>query len=103
MAKYLRGLELAKKEDYAAGDRIFERISPAFSVFWAGYYLEGATKLALGQSAQAETILAKYLGRVPDDLKAGPLIAAAAPQHPAASRALQYPKPIVRQRPDATA
>src|SRR5258708_28127145 len=81
MATYLRGLETAKKQDYAAADRIFERISPAFSVFWAGYYLQGATKLALGQSAQAETILAKYLGRVPDDLKAGRLIPTAPLQH----------------------
>ena len=56
MANYLRGLELAKRQDYAAADRIFERISPAFSVFWAGYYLQGATKLALGQSAQAEAM-----------------------------------------------
>jgi cellulose synthase operon protein C len=33
MANYLRGLELAKKQDYAAADRIFDRISPAFSAF----------------------------------------------------------------------
>jgi tetratricopeptide (TPR) repeat protein len=54
---YLRGLELATKQDYAGADRIFDRISPGFSVFWTGYYLQGATKLALGQPAQAEAIL----------------------------------------------
>jgi putative PEP-CTERM system TPR-repeat lipoprotein len=99
MANYLRGLELAKKQDYAAADRIFERISPAFSVFWAGYYLQGATKLALGQSAQAEGILAKYLTRVPDDLKAARLIATAALQQRSPSRAIEYLKPIVDKVP----
>jgi putative PEP-CTERM system TPR-repeat lipoprotein len=95
MANYLRGLELAKKQDYAAADRIFDRISPAFSLFWAGYYLQGATKLALGQSAQAEAILAKYLDRVPDDLRAGRLIATAALQQRSPSRAIEYLKPMV--------
>jgi putative PEP-CTERM system TPR-repeat lipoprotein len=99
MANYLRGSELAKKQDYAAADRIFDRISPAFSVFWAGYYLQGATKLALGQSAQAEAILAKYLNRVPDDVKAGRLIATAALQQRSASRAIEYLKPIVDKVP----
>jgi putative PEP-CTERM system TPR-repeat lipoprotein len=99
MANYLRGLELAKKQDYTAADRIFERISPAFSVFWAGYYLQGATKLALGQSAQAETILAKYLSRVPDDVKAARLLATAAMQQRSPSRAIEYLKPIVDKVP----
>ena len=99
MANYLRGLELAKKQDYAAADRIFDRISPAFSVFWAGYYLQGATKLALGQSAQAEALLAKYLTRVPDDLKAARLIATAALQQRSPSRAIEYLKPIVDKVP----
>jgi putative PEP-CTERM system TPR-repeat lipoprotein len=95
MANYLRGLELAKKQDYAAADRIFDRISPAFSTLWAGYYLQGATKLALGQSAQAEAILAKYLNHVPDDVRAGRLIATAALQQRSASRAVEYLKPMV--------
>jgi putative PEP-CTERM system TPR-repeat lipoprotein len=99
MANYLRGLELAKKQDYAAADRIFDRISPAFSVFWAGYYLQGATKLALGQSAQAEALLAKYLNRVPDDLRAARLIANAALQQRSPSRAIEYLKPMVDKGP----
>jgi len=95
MANYLKALELAKKQDYAAADRIFDRISPGFSVFWAGYYLQGATKFALGQYAQAETILAKYLNRVPDDLKAARLIATAAMQQHSPARAIEYLRPIV--------
>src|SRR5712671_3583843 len=99
MANYLRGLELAKKQDYTAADRIFDRISPAFSVFWAGYYLQGATKLALGQSAQAEALLAKYLTRVPDDLRASRLIATAALQQRSAPRAIEHLKPMVDKVP----
>lgn len=99
MANYLRGLELAKQQQYAAADRIFERISPAFQMFWAGYYLQGATKLALGQFAQAEAILAKYLGHVPNDLRAARLIASAALQQRAASRAIQYLKPLTDNSP----
>jgi putative PEP-CTERM system TPR-repeat lipoprotein len=95
MANYLRGLELSKQKQYAAADRIFDRISPAFSNFWAGYYLQGATKLALGQSAQAENILSKYLAHATGDPRATRLIASAALQQHAPSRAIDYLKPLV--------
>jgi len=91
-ANTLRALELAKQQQYAAADRIFDRISPAFPRFWTGYYLQGATKLALGQFAQAESILSKYLAHVPVDQRASRLIASAALQQHAASRAIDYLK-----------
>src|SRR4029077_16126671 len=78
MANYLRGVELAKQQKYAEADRIFDRIGPGFAEFWPGYYLQGATKLKLGQYAQAETSLAKFRAHVLDDIKAAQLIAAAA-------------------------
>ena len=93
MANYLRGLELAKQQQYAAADRIFDRISPAFPKFWTGYYLQGATKLALGQFAQAESVLSKYLAFAPVDQRATRLIASAALQQRAPSRAIDYLKP----------
>jgi cellulose synthase operon protein C len=93
MANFLRALELDKQQQYAAADRIFDRISPSFPRFWAGYYLQGATKLALGQFAQAESILSKYLARVPVDQRASRLIASAALQQHAPSRAIDYLKP----------
>jgi putative PEP-CTERM system TPR-repeat lipoprotein len=99
MANYLRALELAKQQKFAEADRIFDRISPSFSVFWAGYYLQGATKLALGQYAQAETILGKYLSRVPEDVRAARLAANAALQQRAAPRAIEYLKPLVDKIP----
>ena len=78
MANYLRGLELAKQKNYAGADRILDRISPGFAGFWAGYYVQGATKYNLGQYAQAEQSLAKYLANVPEDIGATRLIASAA-------------------------
>jgi len=92
MANYLRGLELAKQQQYTAADRIFDRISPSFQRFWTGYYLQGATKLALGQFAQAESVLSKYLAHVPVDQRASRLIASAALQQHAPSRAIDYLK-----------
>jgi putative PEP-CTERM system TPR-repeat lipoprotein len=103
-ANYLRGLELAKQQKYADADRIFDRIVPGFAAFWTGYYLQGATKLALGQYAQAETSLGKFLAHVPDDVRATRLIATAALQQHASSRAIEYLKPLVAKMPaDAAA
>jgi len=99
MANYLRGVELAKQEKYAEADRIFDRISTGFAGFWPGYYAQGATKLKLGQYGQAETSLGKYRARVPDDMKAAQLIAAAALQQQAASRAIAYLKPFADKTP----
>jgi putative PEP-CTERM system TPR-repeat lipoprotein len=95
MANFLRAVELAKQKQYAAADRIFDRISPAFPRYWTGYYLQGATKFVLGQSAQAESILSKYLAHVPGDPQASRLIASAALQQQAPSRAIDYLKPLV--------
>jgi putative PEP-CTERM system TPR-repeat lipoprotein len=99
MANYLRGLELAKQQKYAEADRIFDRISPGFATYWAGYYVQGATKYNLRQYAQAETSLAKYLAHAPDNITAVRLIATAALQQQAASRAIDYLKPLVDKLP----
>ncbi len=94
MANYLRGVELAKQEKYAEADRIFDRLSPDFAGFWPGYYAQGVTKLKLGQYAQAETSLGKFRAHNPDDLKAAQLIATAALNQRAPSRAIDYLKPF---------
>ena len=99
MANFLRGLELTKQEKYAEADRILDRISPGFTAFWPGYYVQGATKLKLGQFAQAETSLGKYLAHLPDDVRAAQLIAAAALQQRAAQRAIEYLKPFADKTP----
>src|SRR5438270_1280712 len=98
-ANYLRGVELAKQEKYAEADRIFDRLSRGFTEFWLGYYAQGETKLKLGEYAQAEASLGKYLSHAPDDLGAARLIATAALQQHAASRAVEYLKPLVEKAP----
>jgi putative PEP-CTERM system TPR-repeat lipoprotein len=103
MANYLRGLELVKQEKYAEADRLLDRISPGFAAFWPGYYAQGATKLKLGQYAQAETSLGKYFAHLPDDAKAAQLIATAALEQQAASRAIAYLKPFADKTPADTA
>jgi putative PEP-CTERM system TPR-repeat lipoprotein len=99
MANFLRGLELAQQEKYSEADRIFDRISLGFAAFWPGYYVQGATKLKLGQSAQAEASLGKYRAHAPDDIKAAQLIATAALQQQAPSRAIEYLKPFADKTP----
>src|SRR6266481_2247408 len=99
LANYLRGLELAKQEKYAEADRIFDRISPGFAAFWPAYYVQGATKLKLGQYGQAEISLGKYRAHAPDDVKAAQLIATAALQQQAATRAIGYLKPFADKTP----
>jgi len=99
MANYTRGLELFKQQKYVDADRIFDRLSPGFAAFWAGYYLQGLTKSALGQYAQAEMSLGKYLAHRPDDVRAVRLIATVALQQQAALRAIEYLKPLVDKSP----
>jgi putative PEP-CTERM system TPR-repeat lipoprotein len=102
-ANYLRGVELAKQEKYAEADRIFDRLSPDFARFWSGYYAQGVTKFKLGQYGQAETILGKFRAHNPDDPKASQLIATAALNQRAPSRAVDYLKPFADKTPaDAT-
>jgi putative PEP-CTERM system TPR-repeat lipoprotein len=99
MANYLRGLELAKQQKYVEADRIFDRIGQGFAGFWPGYYPQGMTKFALGQYAQAEASLGKYLAHRPHDLWAARVIAMAALQQQAAPRAIEYLKPLVDKTP----
>jgi putative PEP-CTERM system TPR-repeat lipoprotein len=99
MANYLHALELAKQQKYAAADHLFDRLSGFFTKFPAGYYLQGATKLALGQFAQAEDILRLYLGQFPADARAVRLAAIAALRQGAPTRAIGYLKTVVNKTP----
>jgi cellulose synthase operon protein C len=94
MANYLRALEAAKQQHFVEADRLFDRLSPMFDQYPAGYYLQGATKFALGQNAQAETILDRYLALAPNDVRAARIAAAAALRQRAPARAINYLKPV---------
>ena len=97
MANYLRAVEEGGQKQYTAADRLLDRLSLAFDQFPAGYYVQGAIKVELGQYAQAEAILAKYLDRARGDIKAARLAAFAALQQRAPSRAIEYLKPLATQ------
>ena len=103
MAKYLRGLEYVRQQNYVAADQIFSAIAGAFTAFPYGYYVQGATKFALGQFGPAESILRDYLHHFPTDPNAMRLIALAALQQHGAPRAIDYLKPLADKSPvDAT-
>ena len=102
MANYLRGLEYVKRQNYTAADQIFHTIAAGFTAFPYGYYVQGATKFALGQFDQAESILRDYLKHFPSDASATRLIARAALQQHGAPRAIDYLKPLAdNSLPDA--
>jgi putative PEP-CTERM system TPR-repeat lipoprotein len=103
MANYLRGLEYAKQQNYVAADQIFSTIADAFTAFPYGYYVQGATKFALGQFGPTESILHEYLHHFPTDPNAMRLIALAALRQHGAPRAIDYLKPLADESPpDAT-
>ena len=99
MAKYLRGLEYVKRQNYTAADQIFHTIAGTFTAFPYGYYVQGATKFALGQFGPAESILRDYLKHFPTDPNATRLIAQAALQQHGAPRAIDYLKPLADKSP----
>ena len=102
MANYLRGLEYVRRQNYTAADQIFHTIGATFTAFPYGYYMQGATKFALGQFGEAEGILRDYLKHFPSDASATRLIARAALQQHGAPRAIDYLKPLAdNSLPDA--
>ncbi len=101
-ANYLRALEQAKQKQFTAADRLLDRLSPSFARFPGGYYLQGATKLELGQNAQAESLLTRYIALAPGDTRAARLAALAALRQRAPGRAIDYLKPVAA-KPNADA
>ncbi len=103
MAKYLRGLEYVKQQNYTAADQIFHAIAGTFAAFPYGYYVQGATKFALGQFGPAESILRDYLKHFSTDPNATQLIAQAALRQHGAPRAIDYLKPLADNSPSDAA
>ena len=99
MANYLRGLEYVKQRNYVAADQIFSTIAGALTAFPYGYFVQGATKFALGQFGLAENILREYLDHFPTDSNATRLIARAALRQHGAPRAIDYLKPLADKSP----
>jgi cellulose synthase operon protein C len=102
-ANYLRARERVRQKEYAKADEILTRISPGFDMLWEGYYLQGVTKFHLGQYAQAESVLAKYVAHVPEDANATRFAAIVALGRGAPTRAIGYLKPLTQRAPDDVA
>jgi putative PEP-CTERM system TPR-repeat lipoprotein len=103
-ANFLHARELVVQKKYAEADAILDRLSPAFDLLWGGYYVQGATKFALGMDAQAADLLAKYIAHVPDDAAAVRLAALIALRQGNQNRAIEYLKPLTgKTPPDAPA
>src|SRR5689334_14777108 len=98
-ANHLRGLEYVKQQNYTGADKIFHAIAVKFTAFPYGYYVQGATKFALGQFSPAESILRDYLKHFPTDPNATRLIAQAALQQHGAPRAIDYLNSSVDKSP----
>jgi cellulose synthase operon protein C len=101
-ANYLRALEDAKQRQFAAADRRLDRLSPMLAEYPPGFYLQGATKFALRQYGQAESILARYLTLVPGDVRAARIAATAALRQRAPLRAIDFLRPFAA-KPNADA
>ncbi|MBV8120816.1 MAG: PEP-CTERM system TPR-repeat protein PrsT [Alphaproteobacteria bacterium] len=97
MANYLRAFEEVKQKEFSSADHLLSQLSPGFEQFPTGYFLQGAVKLQLGQYAQAEAMLGKYLGRARGDARAARLAALAALRQNAPTRAIDYLKPLAAQ------
>ena len=65
MASYLRALERDRQKALRRGGSPLRPHLPVFPRFAAGYYLQGATKYALGQYAEAEASSTSISPRFP--------------------------------------
>jgi putative PEP-CTERM system TPR-repeat lipoprotein len=98
-AGYLRAYELTMQGHYAEANTIVQRISPAFDLFWTGYYLQGLIEFQLHQYALAEQAFSKYLAKKPDVIGVARLAAVAALRQDAPGRAVGYLEPFADRTP----
>jgi putative PEP-CTERM system TPR-repeat lipoprotein len=69
-ANFLDAMLAIQQGDYAAADNAMTTISPVIDQLPRGFYFLAITKLGMGQPAQAEEAITKFLARSPDDLSA---------------------------------
>jgi putative PEP-CTERM system TPR-repeat lipoprotein len=101
-ANYIRALEHFKKHEFAEADKMLDRLSPNFSHMPEGFYVQAATKYALGENSQASAAIAKYVDRVPDNPFGVRLAALIAIRRGAADAAVQYLTGyLAKAKPDA--
>jgi putative PEP-CTERM system TPR-repeat lipoprotein len=70
LAVYLRGVLLARAQDYPGADAALTRLGPMLGQFPRGFYFLAVTKYNLGQGEQAADAAARYLARYPNEPEA---------------------------------
>lgn len=95
VGNYLSAMLSAKRGDLKAADDRLTSISPNFSTFPEGYYLQGAVQFSLGEDEQAASNLGKYLARNPSFLPARRLIAMLAARKRQWTRVIDTLKPVI--------
>ena len=104
-ANYLRALEDFKKRDFAAADKILDELSSKSNNFFnlpEGLYVQAATKYALGQVAQADNAINKFVARVPGNVFGVRLAAMIALRRGVPDTAIEYLTGyITKFKPDA--
>src|SRR3954463_8160594 len=89
-ANYLWALLGIKKQNFVITDRLLEWISPDFSNFPEGFYLQALTKYRLQQYGQAGDAIAKYVARVPNNPAGARLAATIAVARGSPNAAIDY-------------
>ena len=74
-ANYLESMLAIQQADYPAADNAMTNISTVVGQLPRGFYFLSVTKLGMGQPAQAEEAVTKFLATAPDDLSALKLLA----------------------------
>jgi putative PEP-CTERM system TPR-repeat lipoprotein len=101
-ANYLRMVLAVRSHDWQAANASLENISPVVANLPRGLFYAGLVKLNVGQPAQAEEAVSKFLTTHPDDLDAHKLMAfiALTSHRPADARA-QLQDIVAAGHPDA--
>ncbi len=72
---YLQAVMQVQAKDYKAADATLDKINAYIGRIPRGYFLQAIVKEQLGQTAQAEEAIRRYIARAPNDLAAYKLLA----------------------------
>ena len=98
-AIYLSALILARQGKLADADGKLQSISNTFEAMPNGYYLAGAIKYSLGQYEQADSNLAKFMARQPDQAGVRRLRAQIALRRNDNARVIELLTPVLKADP----
>lgn len=100
---YLLGVLYARKNDFVKANAVLEKQGDRFGDFPPGLLLLGSVETSLGQNAQAEANLLRFLARVPNHPMATKLLAEIALRQKEPAKAVDYLERLVKVTPDDAA